>query len=78
MSMPPEETDAEKKRAQKVEIAINLDPELLDQIRHLTNDPSKVIEVAIRQWLKGETPRDDDLTRTPYRVPVPNRGEWND
>lgn len=62
----------------KVEIAIHLDPELLEQIQHLTNDPSKVIEVAIRQWLRGETQRDDELTRTLQRTPVPPRGEWND
>jgi len=37
--------------------AIHLDSELLEQIQHLTNRPSKVIEVAIRQWLRGETQR---------------------
>ncbi len=62
----------------KVEISIHLDSELVDQIQHLTNDPSKVIEVAIRQWLRGETQRDDELTRTLKRTPVPPRGEWND
>lgn len=64
--------------ADKVKIAIHLDAELLDQIQHLTNDPSKVIEVAIRQWLRGETQRDDELTRSFQRTPVPPRGEWND
>ena len=62
----------------KVEISIHLDSELLEQIQHLTNNPSKVIEVAIRQWLRGETQRDDELTRTLQRSPVPPRGEWND
>ena len=62
----------------KVEINIHLDPELLEQIQHLTNEPSKVIEVAIRQWLRGETQRDDEVTRTLQRTPVPPRGEWND
>ncbi len=63
----------------KVEISIHLDPDLLAQINHLTNDPSKVIEVAIRQWLRRETSRDDELTRTLQRnPPVPPRGEWND
>jgi hypothetical protein len=62
----------------KVEISIHLDSELLEQIQHLTNEPSKVIEVAIRQWLRGETQRDDELTRTFQRTPVPPRGEWND
>lgn len=63
----------------KVEISIRLDADLLDQIQHLTNDPSKVIEVAIRRWLKSEYSRDDDLTRNLQRnPPVPPRGEWND
>ena len=62
----------------KVEISIHLDSELLEQLQHLTNNPSKVIEVAIRQWLRGETQRDDELTRTLQRSPVPPRGEWND
>jgi len=63
----------------KVEISIHLDSELLDQIKHLTNDPSKVIETAIRQWLRGERERDDELTRNLVRnPPVPPRGEWND
>jgi hypothetical protein len=63
----------------KVEICLSLDPELLEQVRHLTNDPSKVIETAIRQWLRGDRDRDDDLTRNLQRnPPVPPRGEWND
>ncbi|MEP0751205.1 type II toxin-antitoxin system CcdA family antitoxin [Trichocoleus sp. Lan] len=65
--------------AEKVEISIHLDSELLAQIKHLTNDPSKVIETAIRQWLRGERDRDDELTRNLERnPPVPPRGEWND
>ncbi|MGJ5674625.1 MAG: hypothetical protein ACR9NN_13585 [Nostochopsis sp.] len=78
MNMKDKITDAEESSTDKVEIAIRLDSELVEQIRHLTNDPSKVIEVAIRQWLRGEVPRDDELTRTPRRIPVPPRGEWND
>ena len=65
--------------ADKEEISIHLDAELLDQINHLTNDPSRVIETAIRQWLRGERERDDELTRALDRnPPVPPRGEWND
>lgn len=65
--------------ADKVKLSIQMDAELLDQISHLTNDPSKVIEVAVRQWLRGGARRDDDLTRTLQRnPPVPPRGEWND
>ncbi len=78
MNMKEKSTDAEQIHAEKVEIAVRLDSELVEQIQHLTNDPSKVIEVAIRQWLRGETPRDDELTRNPVRTPVPPRGEWND
>lgn len=64
---------------EKVEFPVRLDPDLLEQIKHLTNDPSKVIEVAVRQWLKNESRRDDELTRTLQRnPPVPHRGEWND
>lgn len=65
--------------SEKVEISVHLDSDLLDQIKHLTNDPSKVIEVAIRQWLRSEITRDDDLSRNLQRnPPVPPRGEWND
>ncbi len=75
----PTTHSAQSRNAEKVEISVHLDSELLDKIKHLTNDPSKIIEVAIRQWLKGETRRDDDLTRTLERNPaVPLRGEWND
>ena len=64
---------------EKVEVSIQLDSELVDQIKHLTNDPGKVIETAIRQWLRGERDRDDEITRTLVRnPPVPPRGEWND
>jgi post-segregation antitoxin (ccd killing protein) len=76
--MKEKATNGEQKLTEKVEISIRLDSELVEQIRHLTNDPSKVIEVAIRQWLRGETSRDDELTRTPIRKPLPPRGEWND
>lgn len=63
----------------KVEISIHLDSEVLEQIKHLTNDPSRVIETAIKQWLRGEKDKDDDLTRTFKRnPPVPPKGEWND
>ncbi|NEO41896.1 MAG: hypothetical protein F6J94_10555 [Moorea sp. SIO1F2] len=65
--------------ADKEEISIHLDTELLDQIKHLTNDPSKVIETAIRQWLRGERGTDQELARTFDRnPPLPPRGEWND
>lgn len=63
----------------KVEIAVHLDPDLLGQLHHLTNEPSKVIEVAIRQWLKNESSREAEFARNLERnPPVPPRGEWND
>lgn len=63
----------------KVEMSIQLDSEVVEQIKHLTNDPSRVIETAIRQWLRGERTRDEDLARNLQRnPPVPPRGEWND
>lgn len=62
----------------KTNLSIQIDEELLEQIRHLTSDPSKVIEVAVRQWLGGGR-RDDDVTRTLRpNPPVPPKGEWND
>ncbi len=78
MNMEKSHNKADNTNAEKIEIALRLDSELIAQIQHLTNDPSKVIEVAIRQWLRGDFPRDDELTRTPMRTPVPPRGEWND
>ncbi|MEB3826671.1 hypothetical protein [Phormidium sp. CCY1219] len=67
------------RNAEKVEISIHIDSELLDRVQHLTNDPSKVIDTALRQWLRGDSKRDDELTRNLTRnPPVPPRGEWND
>lgn len=63
----------------KIEVSLRLDAELLDQLSHLTNDPSRVVEAAVRQWLRGTVPREDDLARAfPRNPPVPTRGEWND
>ena len=70
----------EKERStEKVEISIHLDAEVLEELKHLTNNPSKTIEVAVKQWLKGERAVDGDLTRTFRRnPPLPPKGEWND
>lgn len=74
-----EPTPAVGNAVEKVDLSIKIDPELLSQISHLTNDPSKVIEVAVRQWLRNGGRRDDELTRSLQRnPPVPPRGEWND
>lgn len=65
--------------ANRVEISIKIDSELLKQLQHLTNDPSKIIETALKQWLRGERETDDDLSRTLRRnPPLPPKGEWND
>lgn len=73
-----EDTDTLAKE-QKAQISVSMDKDLLRQITFLTDDPSKVIEVAVRQWLRGGARRDDDLTRNLDRnPPVPARGEWND
>jgi len=74
-----DERSLPEKMAEKQKISIHIDSELLEQLRHLTNDPSKVIEVAIKQWLKGERDQDNELARPLRRNPeVPPRGEWND
>jgi hypothetical protein len=76
---PPPAVSPRATAGNKVDLSIQIDAELLNQIGHLTSDPSKVIEVAVRQWLRGGASRDDDLTRSLQRnPPVPPRGEWND
>ena len=65
--------------ANRVEISIKIDSELLKQLQHLTNDPSKIVETALKQWLRGERETDEDLSRTLRRnPPLPPKGEWND
>lgn len=69
----------QQRSADKVQISIDLDSEVLEQLKLLTNDPSRTIENAIKQWLKGEREISSDLTRTFHRnPPLPPRGEWND
>lgn len=73
------QSSGEARITDKVKVSIDLDSEVLEQIQHLTKDPSKVIEAAIKQWLRGERNDDTDLTRTFRRnPPVPPQGEWND
>ena len=77
-AVPDRPADGPKNRrtADKVKVSLYLDAELWEQVNHLT---SKFVERAVRQWLRGEVQRDDDLTRTlPKNPPVPPRGEWND
>lgn len=74
-----ESLSRETTSSDKVKVSIDLDSETLRRINHLTNDPSKIIETAIKQWLNGERDGDTDLTRTFRRnPPVPPQGEWND
>lgn len=79
-NLPNENTSSSETRMpDKIQVSIDLDSEVLEQIKHLTNDPSRVIEAAIKQWLRGERNGDTDLTRTFQRnPPVPPQGEWND
>ncbi|MGF1539625.1 MAG: hypothetical protein ACFCU5_04110 [Pleurocapsa sp.] len=73
------DTPQSDRTTEKVEVSVQLDSEILEQIKHLTNDPSRVIEIAIKQWLRGERNVDTDLTRTFGRnPPLPPKGEWND
>lgn len=68
-----------RRSAEKVEVSIHIDSELLEQVQHLTNDTSRVIETALRQWLRGEIHSERELSRNLLRnPPVPPRGEWND
>lgn len=70
---------SEETTSKKVQLSIQIDAELAEQIKNLTNEPSRVVENAIKEWLKGEKRQDDDLTRRFHRnPPVPPRGEWND
>lgn len=63
----------------KVEISIEIDAETLEQLKLLTNNPSRTIETAIKQWLRGERDIESDLSRTFRRnPPLPPKGEWND
>lgn len=63
---------------EKVEVSVHLDSDLLDQVKHLTSDPSKVIESALRQWLRGGLPEDELALTLQRNPPIPPRGEWND
>ena len=68
-----------ERSAEKVDLSVQIDKDLLDQVTHLSTDPSKVIDVALRQWLRGDRRYEDDLVRHLPRNPtVPPKGEWND
>ena len=68
-----------ERSAEKVDLSVQIDKDLLDQVTHLYPDTSKVIDVALRQWLRGDRRYEDDLVRHLPRNPtVPPKGEWND
>jgi post-segregation antitoxin (ccd killing protein) len=74
-----EPTSSTPRLSEKVELSIRLDADLIEQLRHLSSDPSRIIETAIKQWLRGERNPEAELARTFTRnPPVPPRGEWND
>jgi hypothetical protein len=58
---------------------IEVDPALLAELSEVTNDPSQVIDTAIRQWLQRRAIKEADTSRPLTMNPVvPPRGEWND
>ena len=72
-------SSASERSAEKVDLSVQIDKDLLDQVTHLSSDPGKVIEVALRQGLRGDRRYEDDLVRHLPRNPaVPPKGEWND
>lgn len=63
----------------KVELSVRLDADLMRRMSRLTDDPSRVIEAALKQWLTGARTESDSLSRPlPPNPPVPPKGEWND
>ncbi len=66
--------DAEKSRK-----PIELDPGLFAELSEVTNNPTEIIDVAIRQWLQRRAIKEADNSRPLTMNPkVPPRGEWND
>ena len=67
-------TDGEKNYSK-----VELDPALLAELAEVTNNPTEVIDVAIRQWLQRRSIKEADNSRPLTMNPmVPPRGEWND
>jgi hypothetical protein len=67
-------TEAEKSRK-----PYELDPALLAELSEVTNNPTEVIDVAVRQWLQRRSIKEADNSRPMTMNPVvPPRGEWND
>ncbi len=76
--MPDRAIDS-KSAPNEVELWIEIDADLLEQIKYLTSDLNKVVEVAVRQWLGSGDRQGDDLIPTTHRnPPVPPRGAWRD
>jgi hypothetical protein len=71
----PDDNATESKRDRKVDV----DPALLAELAEVTNDPTQVIDTAIRQWLQRRAIKEADSSRPLTMNPVvPPRGEWND
>ncbi len=63
----------------KHEHRVEIDPALLAELAEVTNDPSQVVDIAIRQWLQRRSIKEADTSRPLVMNPVvPPRGEWND
>ncbi|MBD2103401.1 hypothetical protein [Leptolyngbya sp. FACHB-261] len=69
--------------AGRVQVSLDLDPQLVAELAEFSDDPSQLVEQALRQWLRNQSQtgggfegdRSRELRSNP---PVPLRGEWND
>ncbi len=75
-SEPQSETRVE---VSEREARVALDPALLAELREVTDEPARVIDTAVRQWLQRRAIKESDTSRPlPVNPLVPPRGEWND
>ncbi len=65
----------------RVQVSLELDPQLVAELAEFSDDPSHLVEQALREWLRTQShsgfegERSRELRSNP---PVPPRGEWND
>ncbi len=65
----------------RVKVSLDLDPQLMAELAEFSDEPSQLVEQALRQWLRTQSSFEFDGDRSrPLRAnpPVPLRGEWND
>jgi len=64
-----EQPTVEPTTVERGQVLAYIDRELIDPVRHLSSDPSQVINAALRQWLWGD-PRleDDSVAASEYEV----------